>query len=215
MSPIASCVVAPSGRPLRAARRGLLGDLRDALRALGDLPRRREQLADRRGDLAHGRRLLCARSPAGWPPPAARPTSSGCWTADPSWRRERARDDERRASRDSRHEQRPTRMVERAPSPRRSTSSARFAEQVALLVSISPRIAANLVHGLLAFAVATIFCVGSKPPLRRRSMVRFSSASFASTSGSSSSSRFCWLGLSAVSARSSSSVVGQRADGAA
>ena len=44
----------------RGARR-LLGDLRHPLRALGDLARGREQLADRRGDFGHGGRLLlCA-----------------------------------------------------------------------------------------------------------------------------------------------------------
>ena len=37
---------------------GLLGDVRHALRALGDLARRRQQLADRRGDLGHRGRLL-------------------------------------------------------------------------------------------------------------------------------------------------------------
>ena len=38
--------------------RGLLGVLRHALRAFGDLARGRQQLADRGADLGHGRRLL-------------------------------------------------------------------------------------------------------------------------------------------------------------
>ena len=46
--------------PWPGARRAgrLLGDLRHALRALGDLARGRQQFADGRGDLVHRRRLL-------------------------------------------------------------------------------------------------------------------------------------------------------------
>ena len=47
-------------RAVAGARRvgGLLGDVRDALRALGDLARGRQQLADRGGDLGHRGGLL-------------------------------------------------------------------------------------------------------------------------------------------------------------
>ena len=53
-------IVRDADRAVAGLRRrgGLLGDLRDALRALGDLPRGREELGDRRGDLGHRGRLL-------------------------------------------------------------------------------------------------------------------------------------------------------------
>ena len=52
--------------------------------------------------------------------------------------------------------------------------------------------------------LATTFSVASKPTVLRMSTVRFSSANFASMSGSASPIRRCSLGLSAVSSRSSS-----------
>jgi hypothetical protein len=50
----------------------------------------------------------------------------------------------------------------------------------------------------------TIFCVASKPWLLRVSMVRLSSANFASMSGSASAMSRWSFGLSAVSCRRSS-----------
>ena len=63
--------------------------------------------------------------------------------------------------------------------------------------------------------LATTFSVASNPAVRRRSIVRRSSASFAATRGSASARRRCWMGLSAVSSRSSTTSLGAAASACA
>ena len=139
-----------------------------------------------------------------------------CWTAEPIWRRERRV----MTNAGARHEQRGTssvpdedgrsRAASRRPRPRRRARWSRSRSSR----SISPRMRAKLVHGALAFAARDDLPRSARS--RRSAAGRWSASArraSASTSGSSSSRRFCWLGLSAVSSRSSASVVGQRADG--
>ena len=199
--------------PDRAAPAVWSGDRGDALRALGDLSRGREELADRGRDLGHrGRRLLRARRLL----VGDRLQLGRRALHVPHRRAHLGRHRSRQQRPDSGHEKqaqdgahqdgRPRgarggldllgALLERGPAPRRPwRRGARVSRPCSSCPRCSRRSSAS----------------PRSPSERRVSMVRCSSANFDAMSGSSCAMRRVWFGLSAVSCFSSSTMSGDPA----
>ena len=164
----------------RARRdRGLLGDLGDPLRALGDLARGGEELADGRADLAHRRGLLLDAGRllvGGRLQLRRRALHLADRRADlPA---QRVRQKPSHAADEGEGESVPRTRANVALCSAAFTSSPRCLSSARSSPSIWPMHSTQLVHQLLALTVDSSFIAASNPAFRRRSMDRASSASF-------------------------------------